>query len=91
MADGAPLKLIDIQDSLSRGARAMTPDSLAFYLGFQDINPAPAGFDRRRLPFGDISPQLRDQRQASLAMPQNTPFSAMQAANLLQRQANLPK
>jgi hypothetical protein len=89
----APTKFIDIKDKARNAARAITPDSLAYYLGFQDIPPAQGtGIDPRRLPFNDIPLLLRDQRQASLANPpQNNPFSIFGAIDNLNRVTNTPK
>lgn len=88
MADKAPMKYIDIKDAAMGGLRQMAPGSLAFFLG-SGIPPVPADFDRRRLPFSDVSPLLRDQRQRqSLAVPQNNPFSIFGAVDMLNRNAN---
>jgi hypothetical protein len=86
----APTKLIDIQQR----AREMTPESLAFYMGLSpQIPPAEStGIDPRRLPFNDISPQLRDQRQRQFQNPQqNTPFSLAGLINQLHAQTNTPR
>jgi hypothetical protein len=84
-----PLKYTDIKDAIGGGIRSMTPDSLAFLLGSQIPAASTTGIDPRRLPFNDVSPQLRDQRQFSLANPpQNNPFSVLGAAGQLQRNAN---
>lgn len=91
MAEKAPLKYIDIQGMMDAGIRKATPDSLAFLLSNQTrgIPDVPAGFDQRRLPFADVSPLLRDQRQHQLLYPpQNNPFSASLAETLLNRRAN---
>lgn len=89
MANQAPLKLIDIQAMLGNGMRAMTPNSLAFMAPSGIPGAETTGIDPRRLPFSDISPQLRDQRQHSLANPpQNNAFSIFGAIDALNRQAN---
>jgi|COG998Drversion2_1049125.scaffolds.fasta_scaffold1841988_1 hypothetical protein len=85
----APLKYTDIKDAIGSGIRSITPASLAFMLGSQIPAASTTGIDPRRLPFNNISPQLRDQRQYSLANPtQNNPFSVFGAAGQLQRNAN---
>lgn len=92
MPDGAPLKYIDIQNMLGngvRGAQNALPPSLAFMLGSQIPPAASTGIDPRRLPFNDVSPQLRDQRQLSLANPpQQNPFSVFGAIDQLNRNSN---
>lgn len=95
MPDGAPLKYIDIQQGLGnmkRGVQNRLPPSLAFFLGSQIPGAVQTGIDPRRLPFADMSPQLRDQRQYSLANPpQNNPFGVFGAADLLRQNANTAK
>lgn len=88
----APTKFIDIKDTVGKGLRAITPDSLAFLLASQ-IPPAEStGIDPRRLQFSDISPQLRDQRQQSLANPaQNNAFSVFGAYDALNRNVRTPR
>jgi len=91
MPQNAPLKYVDIKDQIGSGVRSMTPDSLAFFLGSQIPGTQP-GIDPRRLPFADVSPQLRDQRQRLMGqVPQNNPFSLAEAMKHLQVQANTPK
>lgn len=98
MANEAPLKLTDIQQMLGnmgRGVQNALPPSLAFFMGSQvDGGPRmnPNAIDPRRLPFSDVSPQLRDQRQHSLANPgQHNPFSVFGAIDTLNRQTNTQK
>jgi len=88
----APTKFIDIKDKVGEALRGMTPDSLAFFLGSQIPSAQGTGIDPRRLPFNDVSPQLRDQRQQSLANPQQqNPFSIFGAINALNANANARK
>jgi len=100
----APLKLIDIQSMLSNGYRAganMLPPSLAFLanggnpsgIPQAQTDPNQPGFvNPRHLPFNDIPPQLRDQRQQLAAqVPQSNPFSLAGAMEQLQAQANTPR
>lgn len=92
MPQNAPLKYIDIKQGAGDMLRGMTPDSLAFFLGSQIPAAEGTGIDPRRLPFNDVSPQLRDQRQRLAGqVPQNNPFSLAGAMEQLQRQANTPK
>ena len=95
MSNGAPLKYIDIQNALSGAANTVQnalPPSLAFLMGSQIPGAVQTGIDPRRLPFADVSPQLRDQRQYSLANPaQNNPFSIFGAVDQLRQNANTAK
>lgn len=86
-----PLKYMDLKNMLMQGVRGVTPNSLAFMLPSQ-IPPVPQNMDPRRIPFNDVSPQLRDQRQLSLANPsQHNPFSAFGAVANVRNNANTPK
>ena len=91
MADGAPLKYIDIKNMIRPGIQAMTPSSLAFMLSpeTRGIPAVPQGFDARRLPFSDVSLALRDQRQNQLLNPRtNNPFSVFVGEQNLRRLKN---
>lgn len=84
MPENAPLKYIDIQNILGnamrRGANAVTPSSLAFMIPSGIPGAETTGIDPRRLPFADVSPQLRDQRQFSLANPPQQNAFSLQGA-----------
>jgi hypothetical protein len=84
--------MLAMKDSMMNKARGMHP-SLAFMLGSGIPDASTTGVDPRQLPFADISPQLRDQRQqlASQVPSGNNPFSLATAINSLQRQANTPR
>lgn len=95
MPEGQPLKYLDIKNAMTGAANTVQnalPPSLAFLMGSQIPGAVQTGIDPRRLPFADVSPQLRDQRQHSLANPpQSNPFSIFGAIDALQRQANTSK
>lgn len=87
----APLKYTDIKKMLRRQVDNLTPEALEFFLGSQ-IPPTQPGIDPRQIPFNDVSPELRDQRQRQFLNPgQNTPFSIAGGAARVRQNANTPK